>query len=434
MKRRVLAAVACVLTLLAAACSTSKDDADDGGTPAQAVQRSGLLADNGACDSSKPVYKIGMMTPFQTAAIAHRSQVDAAEAAITAFNSRGGIAGHCIDLEPCDTHFDPNGELDCARQFADGDVVATINDTTQNSADVTSTLQTAGLARVGGFPNVADIGVKNLFPIGGGSTGNVFMVIPPLAQTGVSKIALIAIDTPAFQRVPDLMKPMLEAHGAEITKLIPVAAGTTDYQQFVLAATDSGAKGAALITQPADTAQVLRAAQQLSSPLKFSLSLGTSSLTDLKQFGTAVKNVTFVSEVPPVTGSRERWPVLGDVLADFQASGESDLRPENVDAGDLKSWMSVLALVQVLGKAGDPDDVSRKAVLDAFSTAKNVDMHGLIPSWTPLATGPGLFGGVSDPWYYQVTFDPDSGQFTVSDKLLNLVSEFAGEADYAQPS
>jgi hypothetical protein len=95
----------------------------------------------------------------------------------------------------------------------------------------------------------------------------------------------------------------------------------------------------------------------------------------------------------------------------------------------------VNALVQVVEQYGDPDDVSREAITAALGAAEGIDMYGLIPDWTPTdGAGEGLFGKVSNPWYYTITFDSDTDEFVLADEQVNLVEEVDGNLDYAQPS
>ena len=61
-------------------------------------------------------------------------------------------------------------------------------------------------------------------------------------------------------------------------------------------------------------------------------------------------------------------------------------------------------------------------------------MLGLVPPWTPRGgSGEGLFGPLSDAYYYQVSFDPEAQEFVIGDELLDLVQEFDGNLDYPQP-
>ncbi|HET8619060.1 MAG TPA: phosphotransferase [Acidimicrobiales bacterium] len=175
---------------------------------------------------------------------------------------------------------------------------------------------------------------------------------------------------------------------AAVHRVVPE--GTTDFQQFVLAAQDSGATGGGLALGEAEAIQVIRAAQQLSTDIVFSTSLGTFGQADAEALGEFADQVVFNSELPPATASTDRWPTLADV------SGE--------------------------------------AITAAFETAQGIDFFGLIPPWTPPAgTGEGVFGAVSNPYYFQVSFDPGSGEFVVDDELLNVVEEVDGNRDYPQP-
>ena len=261
------------------------------------------------------------------------------------------------------------------------------------------------------------------------------MIMPAqLARAGHTKIAMIHVDTPPIQALRTVLVPMFESYGAELTAMIPVPQGTTDYQQFILAAEDSGATGVMLPLGEAEAVQVIRAAEQLGSDLEFATSLGTFGQSEADELGPFADQVLFNSELPPVTASLEEWPILGDVVLDLSESGKPELQIDQIKSSSFRSWLSVYALVQVVEQFGNPDDVSREAISAAFDSATDVDMFGLIPPWTPRGgTGEGILGAVSNPYYYQVTFDVDEGDFVVGDELLNVVEELAGNNEYPQP-
>lgn len=440
-KRSWLVALVCVLMLAAGACTDDPEEGSDGGsdggqsTSAEDLEPSGLLADDGPCDPELEVYPLGQMTVFESAVLSLIDQVDGAKAAIEAFNERGGVGGHCMELNACDTQLDPNGEVDCARKLVDDGVVATINDTTAANPDgIVEVTGEAGLPRIGVSPAAQELASPVAFPLSGGSSGTTFMMFSALARQDITKIAMIHVDTPQVQALPGFAAPMLEAYGAEITEMIPVPAGTTDYQQFVLAAEDSGAEGVVMALGETEALQVVRAAEQVGTDLTFSLSLGTFGQADLEGFGDFATNMVFNSEVPPATGSLDRWPALADVLIDLGASDEPALQPDELKSSPIRSWLAVYALVTVVEEFGDPDDVSREAIQTAFEAAKDVDMLDLVAPWTPRGgSGEGLFGPVSNPYYYVVTFDPEAKDYVIGDDQLNLVEEIDGNLDYPQP-
>jgi hypothetical protein len=179
---------------------------------------------------------------------------------------------------------------------------------------------------------------------------------------------------------------------------------------------------------------VIRAAEQLDTDIAFSTSLGTFGQADAEELGAFADQMVFNSELPPATASLERWPILADVIADLSASGEPELQRDEIKSSAFRSWLAVYALDEVVEKFGNPDDVSREAITAAFESASDIDFFGLIPPWTPRAgTGEGIFGSVSNPYYFQVTFDSESGEFVVDDELLNVVEEVDGNLEYPQP-
>jgi hypothetical protein len=275
--------------------------------------------------------------------------------------------------------------------------VATVHDTTAaNPTGVIETTEPAGLPRVGISPGSEEMGAANSFPIGAGGVGTTFMMPAQLARAGHTKIAMIHVDTPAIQALSGVLEPMLDAYGAELTTMIPVPQGTTDYQQFILAAQDSGATGVMLPLGEAEAVQVIRAAEQLGSDLEFAVSQGTFGQADAEDLGDFAEQMLFNSELPPVTASLDRWPILGDVVADLSASGKPELQRDQVKSSSFRSWLAVYALVQVVEQFGDPDDVSREAITEAFESARDIDMFELIPALTPRGgTGEGILGAVS---------------------------------------
>jgi branched-chain amino acid transport system substrate-binding protein len=431
------AASLCALAVIAAGCG-SDDDSATGDTTGggESAEPSGLLWDNEPCDTALDPYPIGIITVFESPVLSLIDQVTALEASVEAFNARGGVGGHCMDLTTCDGEGDPNKEADCARQFVDDGIVATLNDTiSANPQGIIDVMEPAGLPRVGISPNIPELGSPISYPIAAGSVGTVFMMVPPLARAGVTELAAIHVDTPQTEPLFAALEPMLEAYDAELVERIPVPAGTTDFQQFVLAAEDAGAEGVILPLGENEAIQVIEAAQQLGSDLKFSVSLGTFGLADVQELGDFADQMYFNAELPPITGDQERWPILADAIADLSASDDPELQRDQIKSSPFRSWLAVYSFVRIVEDFGNPDDVSREAITAAMDAARNVDHFDLIPPWTPSESvaGDGPFSRVSNPWYYNITFDSEAGEFVVQDDLLNVVAELGGEIDYEQP-
>jgi branched-chain amino acid transport system substrate-binding protein len=404
------------------------------------TSRAGLVPDNGKCDKSKSTVELGLITVFDSPVLHLKDQADAAKAAVAAFNKRGGVGGHCLKLLACDDGADPNQAADCARKMVDSKVVATINDTTSfGNQGVIDILTAAGIPRFEVSPGTEDLTAPLSYAIGAGGVGTTFMMAPPLLKTGHKKLYMIGVDAPTIGTLPPLMKPMVASYGAEILGLSKVPGGTTDFQQFVLAAQDAGADSVMLPLGDNEAIQVLQAAKQLNSKLDFSVSLGTFGKADIKQFGSFAKHILFNAELPPVTGSQKTWPILKQVIADLSASGEPQLQKDKIKSSPFRSWVAVYHFVTLMGQ-NNPDNITRESVVAALNSAKDLDTFGLIPPWTPNQEG-GVTGAagqltkwtrISQPWYYLVTWNGKN--FVVAKDRMNVSEEMGGNHTYAQPA
>ena len=409
-----------------------------------AVKAKGLLRDNGPCKPSLTVYKVGIIAPFQNPVLSLIDQVNGLEASVKAFNARGGVGGHCMELTSCDDKANPNQELDCARQFVEKGIVATLNDTTPfNPQGVIDLFLAAGLPRVAVSPQSQDLGAPAIpisFFLGAGGAGTTLMMVPPCVNNGFKKIGMINVDSPGIAGLIGLMQTMLKAYGATLVGNVAVPAGTTDFQQFTLAMESKGAECTMLPLGENEAKQVLRAAQQLGGKMRFSASLGTFGEADLKAFGNFASLIYLNSYIPPATASQKTFPILKEIIADLAASGKPELQADQLKTSPISSWIATYAFVKIIEDFGNPDDVSRKAITAAMNKATNVDMFGLTPPWTPsgrvLASNHpffGFFGGVSMPWYFQAKWDTASKSIEVSPNKLHFTNEVTGNNDYPQP-
>jgi ABC-type branched-subunit amino acid transport system substrate-binding protein len=358
----------------------------------------------------------------------------AAKAAVEAFNARGGIGKHCMNLTICDSQGDPNKEIDCARQFQANKVVATLSDSsTFNSAGTKEVMEAAGIPRVGISIGNADGNSTVAYPFDAGGTGATFMQVVGCTRNSHTKLAAIHLDSAAITPLFTAMAPMLKAYNATLDTKLPVTKGTTDFQQFTLGAKNAGATCAILPLGQNEIVQVLQAAQALGTDLKFSISHNSVSADDMKGFGNLADQIYLNSAFPPATGSQTKWPILADVINDLKSGG---FTATSIKTAPIRSWLATYALVTIVEKFGKPDDISSTAITAALKAAKDVDMLGLVPPWTPsfsASGGQGSFSSISQPWYYVMSYD-DNGKVTVQDKFYNFIQEVGGKTDYAQPA
>ena len=99
----------------------------------------------------------------------------------------------------------------------------------------------------------------------------------------------------------------------------------------------------------------------------------------------------------PTTANEKNFPGLKQYFADMKASGKSSLSTANLKAQDFQPWISTLAFVDVTKNVSDFTPAS---VVDALKAAKDVDLMGLTPPWTPSTPGFSVFKSSSNHYVY----------------------------------
>lgn len=410
---RLLAALL-ALALIAAACGGddseggSGDETTTSGAPTEEIDYEALgLWDDGPCDESKPTVKIGLTTVFESAGLSLKDQATALDAAVAAFNSRGGANGSCLEAVTCDDGSLLDKAVECARTLVDGGVVATVNDqVTAGQAEYAEALRTAGVPRVAGNVTDKDWDDPNAFTLDASGTGSTFMMPQGLIDAGAKKIGVVRVNQAEAGILVNLLSELFRDDGATFPSDAPVPGGTTDFSQFILGAQDKGADSIMLALDEQLAVQVVKAGQQLDTPLKIGGTLGTFAHTSVAELGDFAEQMVFVWSFPPATFDLPAYEVL---RADLAASGEEALEAANLKASPMRSWIGLYALLKVLRDA-KVTDFSRENVAKAVKEAKDVPMLGIFgdETWTPDTTHEGLFKRAGLNHWATYKWDPEA--------------------------
>jgi ABC-type branched-subunit amino acid transport system substrate-binding protein len=405
---RVLAALL-VLTLVAAACSSDKKSSSSASSAStENIDYSAIgLWNDGPCDATKPKLVIGLMTVFESPVLSLKDQATALDAAAKAFNTRGGANGSCIEVHTCDDGANQDQALGCVREIDQAGVVATVNDQgTAGQAEVSTAMQQAKIPRIAGNVTPDDWADPNAYPIDGSGTGVTFLLPNALIQANAKKIALIRVDLAAAAAITGFMQGVYGPQGATFPADIPVPAGTTDFSQFIIAAQNAGADGAALALGEQEAVQVVQAGQQLDTPLKLGASLGTFSQKNVADLGDFAKQMVFLWSFLPATAD---LPVYKALRADLAASGEEALQPENLKTSPMRSWIGLYALLKMIRDA-KLTTFTRESITNLLQTAKDVPMLGMFggENWTPNQDHAGLWKRVGTNYWASYRWDPNA--------------------------
>lgn len=365
-------------------------------------------AESGASAATGEPIKVGQIIPVEAPGISLASQAKGLTASVEVFNERGGVNGRPLELIQCDSLGDPNKELDCADKMISEGVVATLADFTPASPEATSEkLASAGIPRIGINPmNYAEFAALNVYTPFAGSLLTLFGTVDTLVANGKTKLTVMRPDLPVAAMLNQFLGPYVKSRGAEIVNEVAVGAGATDYTQFVAAAERNDAQGVIMALTATESNQIAEAFNQLGSKLSFALAATGFTQTDLQHLGSFATSSVYTSPVPAPSSSTEDFPGLEEFLADMEKSGDSDLERSEMNGTEIFSWLSVRAFGEV---AKGLDNISANTVSQGFMNAKDLDMAGLVPAWTPNDTEPffGIFQRVSNSMMYKQSFDGD---------------------------
>jgi ABC-type branched-subunit amino acid transport system substrate-binding protein len=419
-------------TLAAAACSSSGSSSSSSGSGAGSDASTRPSADfvalggwsDGACDATQPKVKVAITEPIEVAGVSLRDYVDGTQAAVDAFNGRGGIKGRCLGLTVCDGKADEPTETACARAEADDpDVVAGLVSTfLRSEATAYQLFESAGLPQIGAQvtqPGAWNSPVSYEFTMGG--SGALLAGIPALKTTGVTKFAIILPENGQSAALRAFADPLIKALGMDLVDIIEVPATSVEYTQFVLSAQNAGAEGVVLALPQNVLALIVDAMSSVNSPLKASMSPSSPNViaTIPEQIAT---NAAYGDAIPPAATDRSRWPIFDVVLDDFKASGKSSLELDNLTSLATQGWLAVYSLVKVMRDWG-ATEITRATVKQAFDKASSVPMFDLIAPWTPSKQSTNaIFTGISNSNYWTMHWDGSTEQFVVDDEQVDILA------------
>jgi branched-chain amino acid transport system substrate-binding protein len=359
-----------------------------------------------AAAANGPVVKVGMINAV-SGPIANPDVKEAFLAAIAAFNKRGGAGTNHAKLQAdvCDSRDDANGEVTCARQMVSDGVVATLNDLTfNNPAGVVDILQKAGIPRIGiGGTDISEFTSSVSYPISAGVIAAYLGTAVGFKQDGHTKICLMRTDASTGATFKGFIAPSFTAIGVDIGCDVAVATGATDYSPYI-AEVQRGNPQAILISHTdAVTTQLIGAMAQLNAKIPLGGNPGSFTLDTLRKYPSITKGTVLSDSFPyPAQVNVKNFPGLKQYFADMKASKNKDLSAAKLKAADFSPWISTLAFVNVTKNL---NSFSPQTVVQALQTAKDVDLLGLTPAWTPSTPGFSVFKSSSNHFVFVSRFN-----------------------------
>ena len=356
------------LGLLVAGCSSSGSGASAGS------------AGSGTID-------ISMIVPTGTSQSNFPQVVAGAKAAIRAVNAAGGINGKKLALDYCNEGNDINKAATCTRNAVSSSDIATIGLYSNYAAQ-------AVLPALGNLIDLApeaispaEVSCATCYPIDATPVATLGAEGPLGAMSGITSAAMVSYDIPASQTAVAQLKPGFTASHITIKDDIAVPTSTSDWAPIAQRFKDSGAQAFIPVLPEQQTIAFLQAARQAGITPRILATDGQIQVGDLATLGSYADGALVVAAFPPATAAAQ-IPGVQQWLTELKAeqnSGDADAAASTADGNSMRAWLAVHIIAEVAAKIHGT--VDRASFSTALKSAKDINLLGILPDWTPGAAG-----------------------------------------------
>jgi ABC-type branched-subunit amino acid transport system substrate-binding protein len=385
--------------LFVAACGSS----DDSSTSSQSSSSTGSST-QAASKPTGTAVKIGIVTPSGTPVTNDDAGVASAKAAIAAINDAGGLQGHPVELDWCNDKGDPNLTAACGRQMVKDGVIALVGGIPQYDANLLPVTRAAGIPQIGANPRGAEgFNSPNSYLFDGGSFFLFQGLTTYIAEQGRPTAIVCAENDIIRATIDDNMKPIMEKAGQQFTSITYVPPTQADFAPIVAAAQRGGAKDVIVMLGAEQWAQFVQSAKSAGAKFERQYNAGPPNTEVKAALGDDLDTVQYASAFPPFTNA---VPAMADYLKQLKA--EEDSGDKNADIGlqstlSFHAWLGV-QVINDLVKSGQVKELTPQGLMDALNSAKDIDLGGAMPAWTPNAKGIKGFDRVSNRATYIIGF------------------------------
>ena len=288
------------------------------------------------------------------------------EAAVDSVNAAGGIQGRPVEIVKCEDEAAP---ADCIREaVSDEDLIASVSIGSGKGDQINPVLEEAGLAGVGtSVRTPADFTSPVVFPVDGGGTSNILAEGVALADhLDVEAMGVPVLEIPASVAAASLIEnAVITPRGLPkpVVATTPAQGGDPSAQAGALIDTDG-----ILTVMPAQAASafiVELRKQGYENPIMVSAPTYAESEVE-EQIGSAATNLFGIGWFDHDSDGYAQFTDEMDEYAD-----DGDSRNELATS----AWLAMHLLADV---AEELPELSRAAVLDAFTKLTDYDTNGLL--------------------------------------------------------
>ena len=385
-KRQKLAvgAAMCAFAITATACSSSNGSTSTPSTTARSTSAATAAAATGSA------INIGVIQPTNTAIYNAGDEVAAVRAAVLGINAEGGINGHKVVVDYCNSQDDPNATAACVRQMISDKVVELASGIDILGPSMVQSLSAAGIPVVDEDAlSLGEMTAATAFPLTGGIQSAESIEAYVAAQKGFKKILLVANSGNAFETSFEAaISASAKKHGIAYAGVVdfPVA-GVSDFSPYAAKIVNSGADIVSIPLSIDQAIPLIQAVRALGSKVAFIINSGAFTNADIAKNAALVNGLYIVNDVPPVNASTENeFPIIKTFVSQMNAeaaTGDSYANLSTQRSFALRVWDVLQGQFQIM--KGIKGAITASSYLAALNSAKDVSLDGIIPNWTPSA-------------------------------------------------
>ena len=225
---RAATAVFIVALVLATAFATAGASAVHAAESSSISRAGGVLGPTDKATGTS--VKVGLISDGKSDSIDDTPEIKAAQAATQYVNQyQGGVGGHPIDLDVCETHQTPAGATDCATQMVDDKVVAVLYGVSGQGASIFKGLQGSNIPLIA----MGTIDQDTLLNPGAFALANLLasVIAAPAGvarSKGIKHAAVVVIDVPAASGPVKAIGSAFYKNAGVDVDIVPVPPGTAD--------------------------------------------------------------------------------------------------------------------------------------------------------------------------------------------------------------
>lgn len=373
--------VALAASLVAAGCSSSKKStSSNSSTPAGTTSAASSTA---APATGSPV-TIMIMAVKNTPVLAQQEQFDAAQARVDSINDNGGVNGHKLVLEQCDTKLDPNAEQACLNKAVSDKVSAIVGSTILFSSF--KNLESAKIPLIGA-QGITPSQLQSPIAYPFGSIFAWFAGMVHMAKSdGLKNIAVDYLQTDSAVFSDGVVKDRAAALGLTITTNLGTALTTTDYTADAATLTKGNPDGVIVIGSTGTAPPLIKAIKAGGYTGKIYCLSADFKQEDLNNFKDALEGVRVSNAAMPLDNESDAG--VQAYKADMAKYEPSSKQDENGELG----WSGVEMYYQIMKSATAFTGADTIAAAEALNSPITVGPYGQINTTgtSPLSTYPRL--------------------------------------------